>query len=127
MRNRAKCKACNDIIESFTLNDYVTCKCGEIEIWGGNQQALCASKHWENFLRVDDLGNEIVPHVVKKEKEIELPNYASPGKEKDDLLKILEEQLESIEKMNEHALVIPINHADLHIYLTVILAILKKM
>lgn len=125
MRNRAKCKVCNVIIESFAWNDHIACKCGEIEIWGGLQNAKCAANKWENFLRIDDQGNEIVPQIVKNEEE--KIDMAIPGeKTRDDLINIFQQLLDSIEKMSEDALLIPVNHVDLHTYLTVIMEIIKK-
>lgn len=63
MRNRAKCKLCGDILESFHEFDYQTCKCNEISISGGLIRYECAAKDFSNFLRVDDEGNEIVPTI----------------------------------------------------------------
>ena len=34
-RNRAKCKKCQDVIESKHRHDFVTCKCGSISLDGG--------------------------------------------------------------------------------------------
>lgn len=34
-RNRARCRRCNDIIESTHRHDYVTCRCGAIFVDGG--------------------------------------------------------------------------------------------
>ena len=33
--NRIQCKKCNDIIESKTIHDFVTCKCGAVSVDGG--------------------------------------------------------------------------------------------
>lgn len=66
MKNRAKCKLCKDILESFHRYDYVTCKCGEISISGGRDTLECSAKDWSNFLRVDDEGNEIVVKVQER-------------------------------------------------------------
>ena len=33
--NRIQCKKCNDIIESKTTHDFVTCKCGAVSVDGG--------------------------------------------------------------------------------------------
>ena len=33
--NRARCKACGDVIESKSRHDFVTCKCGSISLDGG--------------------------------------------------------------------------------------------
>ena len=58
MRNRAKCKLCGDLIESYTITDYVECKCGEIAISGGNVNLVTWAKDYVNFLRVEDNGSE---------------------------------------------------------------------
>lgn len=58
---RAKCKLCNDIIESKHRHDYVTCSCGEISVDGGQDYFRARFNNPENFLCVDDEGNEIIP------------------------------------------------------------------
>ena len=35
--NRAKCRACHDVIESVNYWNYEICSCGAIAIWGGNK------------------------------------------------------------------------------------------
>lgn len=35
IRNMAQCKVCQDIIESKSEHDYVTCSCGAIAVDGG--------------------------------------------------------------------------------------------
>lgn len=35
--NRAKCLLCGDIVTSKHSHDYVTCKCGNLSIDGGNE------------------------------------------------------------------------------------------
>lgn len=59
MRNRAKCRRCDDIIESTHRHDFVTCKCGEIAVDGGQAYFRAAAKNFENFIRLDDEGNEV--------------------------------------------------------------------
>ena len=100
MRNRAKCKACESIIESLSINDEVTCKCGQISVSGGELLG-CAAINWGNFLRVDDEGNVIVP-VVKEKAPVT----------KDDLLNALDEMIKRIEEMPSQAMIVAINHYD---------------
>ena len=69
MRNRAKCKLCNEVLESFHQHDYVSCKCGEIAIDGGQSYFRAFAKDWANFLRVDDEDREIEVRVVDKDEE----------------------------------------------------------
>ena len=35
LRNRARCKDCGEIIESFHVHDFVRCACGKIAVDGG--------------------------------------------------------------------------------------------
>jgi hypothetical protein len=59
VRNRAKCKLCKDVLESFHTFDRVECSCGEISISGGMDHFECAFKNIQNFLRLDDQDKEI--------------------------------------------------------------------
>ena len=52
--NRARCNLCNDIIVSRHVHDYVTCKCGEISIDGGNSYWRVSAKNLCNVLRFRD-------------------------------------------------------------------------
>lgn len=100
MRNRAKCKACESIIESLAHNDEVTCKCGQISVSGGDKFG-CSALNWDNFLRVDDLGNVIVPEIKTK---------APPTRE--ELLSELDSLIERIQDMPQQAMHVAINHYD---------------
>ena len=35
IRNRVRCKRCNDIIESKSVHDFVTCSCKAVSVDGG--------------------------------------------------------------------------------------------
>ncbi len=37
LRNRIKCNKCGDIIESESVHNFVTCKCGAVSIDGGHE------------------------------------------------------------------------------------------
>ncbi len=110
MRNRAKCKLCNSIIESFHIYDYVPCKCGEISIDGGPGELKCASKNWINFLRVDDEGNEIVVSVQEKDNLNQLDIDMKPTKK--DMIDMLEGLIKSYERLPSSAMSQPVSHAD---------------
>jgi len=109
MKNRAKCKLCLSIIESFHPGDYVACKCGEISVSGGLNM-LCAAKDWQNFLRVDDLGNEIVVKVDSDVKPL-YNEHVKPSKE--ELLKMLDDMIERLESLPPNAMIAPVTHYDL--------------
>lgn len=108
MRNRAKCKLCNSVIESFHPTDLVICECGEIGVDKGAGMK-CIAKDWNNFLRVDDQDNIIIPKVmdVAVKEEVELPKPT-----KKELLEMLDSMIENIEKLPSNAMAAPINHYD---------------
>lgn len=111
MRNRAKCKLCHDILESFHRHDFVTCKCGEISVDGGLDYYKCSAKNWGNFLRVDDEGNEIVIKVESEEKEAVKDSSYKPNKK--ELMEMLDAMIKNIENLPQNAMHLPISHYDL--------------
>lgn len=111
MKNKAKCKLCQSIIESMNETHYVTCSCGEISVDGG-ESMRCAARNFDNFLRIDDEGNEVVVQVKEK--------YC-----KSDLINMLESFIEKIEQMPPNALYSSVNHYDLLTSLNLIHMILK--
>jgi hypothetical protein len=129
MRNRAKCKLCNSIIESYHLEDYVTCSCGEIAISGGNIKYYVSAKDYNNLLRIDDEGNQIVV-TIKDEKEGDPPkDNESPISEKPSrhaMMSMLDEMIKSHDNLPKHAMTSPITHYDLAAALIVIYGILKS-
>ena len=142
MKNRAKCKLCLSIIESFHATDYVVCKCGEIVVDGGDA-LRCAANNWENFLRVDDEGNEIVVKIEdfskydladKHSYSTDTPSshdetnkftdIKSKSKtSKKELLDMLRGMIKSIDNLPEHAKTNPINHYDYESLLVLLLAL----
>lgn len=63
-KNRAKCKACGDVIESTHRHDWVACSCfkNEVDNTGifvdGGNDYWRAGGNFSNFLRLDDDGTE---------------------------------------------------------------------
>lgn len=112
MKNRAKCKLCKSVIESFHSTDLVYCECGEIGVDGGPDGMRVIARDWENFIRVDDLGNEIAIKVIDDKKEDQLPEVAMPKPTKEELLNILDEMVKNIENLPPQAMHTPINHYD---------------
>ncbi len=123
MRNRAKCKKCGDVIESYHENDYVSCNCDEISIAGGTTSLKAAAKEWKNFLRVDDLGNEIIVEVKNIEKEEEIYTPSRPNKK--ELINMLDEMIKKIEDLPPLAMSTPINHYDMASFMLLISSILQ--
>lgn len=135
MRNRAKCKLCNEIIESFHQHDYVACKCGEIAVDGGQSYFKCHAKDFNNFLRVDDEGNE--KHIIFKDKPSEQEeNELIKEKVADELsntqpmtkaqmLDELQRMILKIEELPPQAMQTPITHYDFVSALMLLSAILR--
>lgn len=132
MKNRAKCKLCSSIIESFHSTDYVMCKCGEISVCEGDSMK-CSAKDWNNFLRVDDDGNGIavkvtdslpaVPPTSNQEKDKEKNINSKPSKK--ELLEILNNMIKDIEKLSPYEMSNPVNYYDFSSLLILLLAIMS--
>lgn len=122
MKNIAKCKKCQSIIESFHSTDYVSCSCGEISVDGGSAMR-CAAKSWSNFARIDDEGNEIL--VTVKEAS-EAPSSA-PAQTIDDYISMLDEMIKAYDHLPQHAMTNAVNHYDLCSALLVVSSIVKSL
>lgn len=119
MKNRAKCKLCNEVIESFHSTDYVFCKCGEIAVDGG-PALRCFASDWDNFVRVDDEGNEIIPII--KDGSIEVPKEKLSKK---DLLDMLDEMIKGYDRLPPGAMASPVSNYDLVSALMLVSALFK--
>tara|TARA_R110000868_G_scaffold399504_1_gene673296 strand:+ start:1394 stop:1780 length:387 start_codon:yes stop_codon:yes gene_type:complete len=114
LKNRAKCKLCEDIIESLHSQDYQRCRCGEIFVDGG-KNLFCGASDWKNFIRVDDQGLEHIPKIIDKTDTVE-ENVASPNTTpltKNDRLDMLKEMIAGYDKLPPVALSQPITHYDM--------------
>lgn len=116
MKNRAKCKKCNDIIESE--GNYISCKCGEIALDAGDKMR-CFANDWDNLVRIDNEGNEIIP-VIKNDMLKEKPD-------KQELIKVLEEMIKNIEELPSTAMLNPITHYDYVSGLLLMLQLFKSV
>lgn len=116
MKNRAKCKLCESVIESFHRHDFVSCKCGEISVDGGQDYFKCMYSNKDNFLRVDDEGNVIVPTFKEKEPEIESVKPIETIVTKEDKRKLLidavEEMIKAVEGLPQNAMTTPVTQYD---------------
>lgn len=130
MRNRAKCKLCQSIIESYHRHDYVTCKCGEISVDGGLEYFKCSANDFSNFIRIDDEGNEIIVTIKDKStsEQSSLPKEKSLSSKpsREDLLNMLEEMVKSYEALPEYVMLTPITHADYVAGLLLLLSLLRS-
>lgn len=131
MKNKAKCKLCNDIIESFHRYDFVTCKCGEISVDGGQDTFRCIFKNKENFLRIDDEGNTIVPKFIEKNEEGDEPtrihteNLSSDDK-RQNIIDNIDNLIKVIEGLPKHVMDLPITHYD-YVSLLMLMSSLAKL
>lgn len=71
IENKAKCKLCDDVIESKGQWDFVTCKCGEISVDGGKNYLKRLFKNKKNLIEMS-----------KCEEEDELKRILKPTKDK---------------------------------------------
>ena len=125
MRNRAKCKLCKEILESFHEFDYVSCTCGEISISGGQQKLEVFAKDFANFIRVDDSDHEI---AVKVKDELEqVPSYEGPRLSKGQMLGMLTEMRKGYENLPKNAMNTPITHCDLVSLMLLLEALLREL
>lgn len=124
MKNRAKCKLCGDIIESYHSTDFVPCKCGHISVDGGSAMK-CAAIDWNNFLRVDDKGNEIQV-IIKDENKVKSEDEFVHRPSKSELIKELDYLREFIDMMPEYSRHTAITHSDFSAFLTILSAILRS-
>lgn len=126
MKNRAKCKLCQSIIESFHSTDYVTCACGEISLDGGSDMIVYAND-LNNIIRVDDQGNEIMVKVIDKlssdVKPLDIEN-SKPSYE--ELVQMLVNMSKNIEDLPSSALTMPISNYDFGSLISLLIMIFKS-
>lgn len=128
MRNRAKCKKCGSIIESFHRFDYVACSCGEIAIEGGTDFLRTYAHDFSNFLRVDNDGREAAVTFKNKDNDEDDNNRQNPPEKatKQDLLQEFHRLVENLEKLPEQALSMPVSHYDLYSFMLILSSILRS-
>lgn len=128
-RNRAKCKKCGDILESFHMDDYVKCSCNEISISGGTDRYYCAANDWNNFIRLDDDDTEITVVVVEeKEKSNDDSGrlkITSIGKH--EKLQMLKNFISSFDKLPQHEQFSFVTQSELNSVSSLILSIFEEL
>ena len=126
MRNRAKCKLCKKVIESFHATDYVECECGEISVDEGTS-LRCSAKNWSNFLRIDENDNEILVSVRTDPSNFPKEEVDKKGRpDKKELIDALDSLIKTYENLPEHARFSAVTHEDLTAALFLISAIIKE-
>jgi hypothetical protein len=142
MKNRAKCKLCQSVIESYHMTDWVQCKCEEIAV-GGGDAFQCAARDWKNFLRIDDDDKEIAVVISAKGSKplsAEVGNKTSENNEKSpgcdadnvnhippkkELLFMLSEMIRNIDNLPQHVMSTPITHYDFSSLLILLAALFR--
>lgn len=119
MRNRAKCKLCNDVIEGNDSNEFVFCKCKHIGVMGISDPYKCLVTDWDNFIRIDDEDREVIPKIVEPQEPI-----ITPEEKKDRLLAMFKGLIDSYESLPSHAKLNPITHYDMQSALFIMYEIL---
>lgn len=122
MRNRAKCRKCQDIIESFHSIDFVSCRCGTIAIDGGTHKYKVYADDFSDIIRVDDLGNEI---YIQVQDSIIKNSEDPPTQSKKDLLGLLEDAIKNMENWPSDALQTYVTHGDILGLLSILSRILR--
>lgn len=123
MRNRAKCRLCKDILESFKENDMVECSCKEIAIDGGPDKYLAYAKDFKNFLRIDENDKEIEV-TVKEVIQDSHPVHEITQKER---MALLDERIRDYENLSDAFMSAPVSHYDLYSVLLLVRELLKHL
>ena len=127
MKNRAKCKLCQSIIESYHRTDYVSCTCSQIAVYGGPDLMQCSAIDWANFLRVDDNNNEIAVKIREPGATFETKSDQTTSKtSRADLIYILDEMIASIDKLPQSAMTAPITNIEYQTLLCLLSAYFKS-
>lgn len=127
MRNRAKCKLCGEIIESFLRHDYVTCKCGEISIDGGSYYWHCGARDPNNFVRIDDADQEVpIKWMENGEMSDGSTTMIEPKISRKDLLEMFEEMTNRLDQLPQHVKQMSPTNADLYSFMLVLSQLLRS-
>lgn len=98
------------------------CKCGEISVDGGSS-LKCFARNWNNFIRVDDNGNEIIVKVKNNDTKPKEIDSTRPNKK--ELLAMLDEMIKNTENLPQSAMTSPITHYDFASALLLLSSILR--
>ena len=122
MRNRAKCKLCEEIIESKHQHDYAECSCKQIAVDGGDSYFKAHAVDWHNFIRIDDEGKEV---PVKVQEVMQDVPYTPDPPTQEDRMKLLNDIVSRLGALPEGAMLQPVTHMHLYSVLLVISELLK--
>ena len=63
VKNSAQCVLCGDIVTSTHVHHFVTCKCGEISVDGGNQYIRRTAKNLSNIRELNETRNYTLEEI----------------------------------------------------------------
>lgn len=116
MRNRAKCKLCEEIIESLK-GERVSCKCKQIEIEADETGEYIAHVYdWAHFLRVNDDGSEVPVKILDDVKQPET-----------DVLFEIEQRMKDFERLPWEAGLQPMTQTDMNVIHIFLVKIIQEM
>lgn len=124
MKEKLKCLNCDTIVSSLSMQDHVSCKCGDLVICAGNGHVCIYAK---DVLKVDWI-EEDASNVIQVDKQEE--HNACEGNVKgsitrQELLNELETWISNVSSLTPTALISPVSHYDLASLAMLISAILK--
>lgn len=127
MRNRAKCKLCQEVIESVHIYDRVICSCKEICINGGTQEFYSSARNFCNFLRVDDNDNELEVQFDDLDPDSSEIYPDKKENEASSILKHVDHLIAELEQQNPSLMSIPMNQYDCLSILLLLQSTLKTL
>lgn len=81
--NKIRCKKCGDIIESKSVHDFVTCKCGAVSVDGGHDYIRrCGNlEDFEDLSEYENVLTELIKRFCEEseEKYSYYENYSDRG------------------------------------------------
>ena len=71
IKNQIKCQQCGDVIESISVHDYKTCKCGACAVDGGREYLRRTGniRDWEELSELSELTDNNLEKSDEEEKE----------------------------------------------------------
>lgn len=121
MRHRAKCRLCSTVIE-VNAGENIQCACGEIHIDRTNSKTMYGAVDYENMIAIDEDGDEHPINVVER-----MDRQAEPDNRSDTPQFALDQLIERIEGLPQHAMQSFITHYDYLSLLYLLKALAKEM
>jgi len=125
VKNIAKCKLCESVIQSFFKGDYAECKCGEIAVSEGDAMFV-HFKDPANFLRIDEDGHTYpIQYNEKKEDDGQENLGFVHTLSKEECIKGIDNLITIYDNMPESETYRPINHKDFQSLLMIVSSFFK--